>query len=99
MSDLVQSTDLAQCPLDGSYSAYLEAENSTYEMASGSINIPWLYGLCVSDGNANTAALAANCVVFSEPEWGWEATGINKDIGPGQNMVVGGSTGGMIVAW
>lgn len=99
MSDLVQSTDLAQCPLAGSYSDYLEIENSLYEMASGSINIPWLYSLCVSEGNAATSALAANAVVFCEPEYGWEATGMNKDIGPGQQMVTGGSYGGMIVAW
>jgi len=94
-----QQADLMQCPLAGSYSYYLENEGSLYEPAAGSINIPWLAGLMISEGNAATSALAANCVVFSEPEWGWEATGINKDIGPGQNMVVGGSTGGAIVAW
>lgn len=94
-----QGADLQQCPLAGSYSYYLENEGSLYEPASGSINIPWLAGLCISEGNGLTSALASNCIVFSEPEWGIENTGINKDIGPGQNMVMGGNTGGMIVAW
>jgi hypothetical protein len=94
-----QGADLAQCPLAGSYSYYLENENALYEMAAGSINIPWLMGLALGEGNGGTAALAANAVVFCEPEWGFEGGGIGKDIGPGQQMVIGGSTGGNVVAW
>lgn len=87
-----------QCPLAGSYSWYLELEGGLYEPAAGSINIPWLLGLSVSMGNAGTRALADNAVVFCEPEWGFDVMG-GKDIGPGQQMFVGGSTGGQIVAW
>lgn len=94
-----QGADLQQCPLAGSYSYYLEMEGALYEPAAGSINIPWLAGLCTSIGNATTQALAKNAVVFCEPEWGWDVSGGGKDIGPGQQMVVGGSTGGMIVQW
>ena len=94
-----QGADLQQCPLAGSYSYYLELEGGMNEPSSGSINIPWLAGLCTSMGNGMTQALAANAVVFCEPEWGWDVSGSGKDIGPGQQMIVGGSTGGMIVQW
>lgn len=94
-----QQADLQQCPLAGSYSDYLAMEGGLYEPASGSINIPWLVGLCISEGNGNTSALAKNAVVFCEPEWGFDGGGAGKDIGPGQQMFVGGSTGGQIIAW
>src|SRR5262249_18014970 len=94
-----QQADLMQCPLAGSYTEYLADSGSLYEPASGSINIPWLAGLCISQGNGLTSALAKNAVVFSEPEYGLEVSGSGKDIGPGQQMMVGGSAGGLIVAW
>jgi hypothetical protein len=94
-----QSTDLAQCPLAGSYSWYLELEGGICEPAAGSLNIPWLVGIMAAEGNAGTSALAKNAVVFCEPEWGWDTSGVGKDVGPGQQMVVGGSAGGMVVAW
>ncbi len=96
---LNQAADLMQCPLAGSYSWYLELEGGLYEPAAGSINIPYLCGIMVAQGNAATTALAANAVVFSEPEWGWDVSGGGKDIGPGQQMFTGGSTGGGIIAW
>lgn len=94
-----QQADLMQCPLIGSYSYYLELEGGLCEPAAGSINIPWLLGLSVGQGNAFTTALASNAQVFCEPEWGWDVSGGGKDIGPGQQMVVGGNTGGQIVQW
>jgi hypothetical protein len=94
-----QQADLAQCPLAGSYSWYLELEGGISEGSPGNMNIPWLLGIMVSMGNAGTSALANNAVVFCEPEWGWDVSGGGKDIGPGQQMIVGGSSGGMVVAW
>lgn len=88
-----------QCPLAGSYSDYLEKEGGIWEQAYSSVNIPWLLALSVSMGNAYTKGLAQNAQVFCEPEWGFDVSGGGKDIGPGQQMVTGGSTGGLIVAW
>jgi hypothetical protein len=94
-----QTTDLGQCPLAGSYSDYLAWENGVSEPGSGSLNIPYLMGIMVSMGNAATSALAKNAIVFCEPEWGFDVSGSGKDIGPRQQMIVGGSSGGMIVAY
>ncbi len=96
---MTQTTDLAQCPLAGSYSWYLELEGGISEGSPGNMNIPWLLGIMVAQGNAGTSALAHNAVVFCEPEWGWDVSGGGKDIGPGQQMIVGGSSGGMVIAW
>lgn len=95
-----QSADLMQAALAGSYSWYLELENGTAELSSeGSINIPWILGLALAEGNAATKALGETANIFPEPEWGFDSTGIGRDIGPDQQMWMGGATGGFIVSW
>lgn len=95
-----QQADLMQSALAGSYSWYLELENATAELSSeGSINIPWLLGLALAEGNAATKALGETANLFPEPEWGFDVSGSGKDIGPGQQMWVGGGVGGFIVSW
>lgn len=59
-------------PLDLWYAAI---ENLTAEGDANSINIPWLLGISVTVGNAATKAISQNCVVFCEPEWGFDITG------------------------
>lgn len=95
-----QQADLMQAALAGSYSYYLELENGTAEISSeGSINIPWVLGLALSEGNALTKALGETANVFCEPEWGFDVTGGGKDIHPGDQMWMGGGVGGFIVSW
>lgn len=95
-----QQADLMQSALAGSYSWYLELEGGIVELASeGSINIPWLLGLALAEGNALTQALGETANVFCEPEWGFDVTGGGKDIRPGEQMWMGGSVGGWIVSW
>jgi hypothetical protein len=89
-----------QAALAGSYSWYLELENGTAELASeGSINIPWILGLALAEGNAATKALGETANIFPEPEWGWDQGEPGKDIGPGQQMWMGGGVGGWIRSW
>lgn len=58
--------------------------------AGGEINYPWLIALSSQMGNAYTAGLATTCNVFSEPEWGWDATGIGPNWqGAGRQSSVG----------
>lgn len=60
----------------------------------GSINIPWLLGLSVQMGNALTTALSRTAHVFCEPEYGFEAVGMN------QNWQGAGSRpGGISISW
>lgn len=89
-----------QAALAGSYSWYLEMENCTAELASaGSINIPWILSIALSEGNAATKALGETANLWPEPEWGFDVTGGGKDIRPGEQMVVGGNVGGFIRSW
>ena len=69
-------------------------ENLSSVGDANSINIPWLLALSVSIGNATTSAIAKNCVVFTEMEWG-EIGGL------GQMGMFGGSGegGGVYVGW
>jgi hypothetical protein len=89
-----------QSVLSGSYDFYLEHEGVWLQDSSeGSINIPWILSLALAEGNACTAAIGAMAWTYPEPEWGWDAGGPGKDIGPGQQMFIGGSVGGFIVSW
>lgn len=65
--------------------------------AGGSVNIPWLLALSLSIGNATTAAISRNCVVFCEVEWG-EGTGSGKGSMYG-NGGTGSGEGGLYVSW
>lgn len=78
-------------PLDEWYAAI---ENLICVGDANSINIPWLLGISLSVGNATTAAISKNCVVFCEPEWGF-------DTGSGKASMYGGSGegGGIYVGW
>jgi DNA-binding CsgD family transcriptional regulator len=79
-------------PLDEFFAAM---ENLTAVGDAGSVNIPWLLAISVSIGNATTSAISKNCVVFCEPEWGF-------DTGSGKASMFGGSgdgASGVYVGW
>jgi hypothetical protein len=79
-------------PLDSWFDAM---ENLSSVGDANSINIPWLLALSVSIGNATTSAIAKNCVVFCEPEWGLDNSGLGK-----MGMFSGsGEGGGVYVGW
>lgn len=100
MSWYSQQADLMQSALAGSFEWYLEREGVWLgDSSDGSINIPWVLAISLAQGNATTVALGANVIRELDPEWGWEALGVGKDIGPGQQMWLGGSTGGWIRSW
>lgn len=95
-----QQADLMQIGLDGSYDYYLEKEGAWLQDSSeGSINIPWILSIALAQGNATTRAIGESAWTWPEPEWGWDAGGPGKDIGPGQQMFTGGAIGGFIVSW
>lgn len=93
-----QAADLMQSALAGSYESYLEWEGVWLgDSSEGSINIPWLLGIALAEGNASTKALGEMPWQDGpEPESGWDATG-------GQDtriqMWMGGATGGWIRSW
>lgn len=72
-------------------------ENLTAEGDANSINIPWLLSISVSVGNAATEAIAKNCVVWIDPEWG-EVTGAGVGSLYG-NGGIGTGEGGLYVSW
>jgi hypothetical protein len=97
-----QTTDLQQAALAGSYDWYLEREGAWLgDSSEGSVNIPWLLGLSVSQGNATTQAIAEGTWHWPEPEWGWDTTGPGVMLGaPEQNIGQwGGGMGGWIQSW
>jgi hypothetical protein len=97
-----QTTDLQQAALAGSYDWYLEREGAWLgDSSEGSINIPWVLGIAVAEGNATTKALGDTAWWWPEPEWGWDATGLGATVGaPDQNLGMwGGGTGGWIRSW
>jgi len=95
-----QQADLMQIGLDGSYDYYLEKEGAWLgDSSEGSINIPWLLGIALAEGNAATKALGEGANVYCEPEWGFDVSGSAKDVAPGQQMWIGGAVGGFIVSW
>ena len=95
-----QGADLMQAGLDGSYAWYLEIEGGYSEPSSeGSINIPWVLGLALSEGNAATKAIGESSVWWPEPEWGWDQDSPGQDIHPGEQQWVGGGIGGFIRSW
>jgi hypothetical protein len=89
MSQLTEHPLIA--PLDEWFSAM---ENLVAVGDAGSINIPWLLGIATSVGNAATAAIGRNAVVFCDTEWG-EVTGAGK----GTMMGGSGEGGGVYVGW
>jgi hypothetical protein len=98
-----QGTDLQQAPRDalvGSYEFLLEREGVWLQDSSeGSINIPWILSVALMEGNAATKALGETANIFPEPEWGWDTGLPGRDIGPGQQMWMGGAVGGFIRSW
>jgi hypothetical protein len=92
-----QGGDLSQAGFSGSYEFYLDREGGTTELAAGSMNIPWLAGLIISQGNAMTEAIGRNAVVFCEPEYGNDSDGGGGAAGGYAGM--GASSGGLSVAW
>ncbi len=77
-SNITQNPPLGQMnvePLDAWFAAI---ENLTAEGDANSLNIPWLLQLSVSVGNATTAAIGRNAVIFCDPEWGYDMTGGGK---------------------
>jgi hypothetical protein len=93
-----QQADLMQSALVGSYESYLEWEGAWLgDSSEGSINIPWLLGIALAEGNASTKALGEMAWTWPEPEWGWDATGPGQDTRIQQ--WVGGATGGWIRSW
>lgn len=95
-----QAGDLTQIGLEGSYESYLEWEGAWLQDSSeGSVNIPYLLGISLALGNAYTKALSETANVYIEPEFGWDASGGVKDIGPQDQMWMGGGAGGWIVSW
>lgn len=70
-------------------------ENMYSEGSHNSINIPWLAGLMISQGNAMTDAIARNCTVFEDLPYG-EVSGMGS---AGGYQGMGGSSGGLVVSW
>jgi hypothetical protein len=97
----VSQSNITQNPLFGTANIepldewFAAMENLTAVGDAGSINIPWLLGISTSVGNATTAAIGRNAVVFSEVEWG-EATGLGK---AGMSGGGSGEGGGLYVGW
>ena len=77
---------------------YAAMENLCSIGDANSINIPWLLSLSLSIGNATTEAISRNCVVFVEPEWGFDITGGGKGSIYG-NGGQGTGEGGLYVSW
>lgn len=77
---------------------FTEVEGIGFVGYEGSINIPWLLGISVARGNALTAAIAKNAVVFCEPEWGFDITGSGKGSLYGSGGI-GTGEGGLYVNW
>jgi hypothetical protein len=96
-----QQADLMQIGLEGSYSAYIEAENGwIVDTTDGSINIAWVIAISLAEGIAYTKAIGEGTNLFPEPEWGWDQDSPGMDIGPlNQQMWLGGATGGWISQW
>lgn len=95
-----QQADLMQIGLDGSYEWYLEKEGVWLgDSSEGSIPIAWIIGIALAMGNAYTKALGETANIYPEPEWGFDAGGPGMDIGPQEQMWMGGATGGWIRSW
>jgi hypothetical protein len=92
-SNITQNPPLGQMNIEPLDEWYAAIENLTAVGDANSINIPWLLGISVSIGNATTAAISKNCVVFCEPEW--------EQGSPGQAGMFNGSGegGGVYVGW
>jgi hypothetical protein len=93
-SNITQNPPLGQMNIEPMDQWYAAIENLTAEGDANSVNIPWLLSISVSVGNATTEAIAKNCVVFVDPEWG-EVTGMGK-AGMGSGS---GEGGGVYVGW
>ena len=91
-----QGADLMQAALAGSYDWYLEREGVWLGGTDDSINIPWILGLAISEGNASTKAIGEGAWTYPEPEWGFDASG-GQDTRLQQWM--GGGVGGWIRSW
>jgi len=95
-----QQADLMQAALSGSYDWYLEREGAWLSDSSeGSINIPWVLSVALSEGNASTKALGETAWAWPEPEWGFEGGEPGRDIAPGEQQWIGGAVGGWIQSW
>lgn len=70
---------------------FLENENLSGDITSGGeLNFPWLIAISSAMGNAYTQGLSTTANVFSEPEWGFDCTGMNQNWqGAGSQSVVG----------
>lgn len=97
-SNITQNPPLGQMNIENLDAWYAAIENLTAEGDANSLNIPWLLELSVSIGNATTEAISRNCVVFCEPEWGFDMTGGGQGSMYG-NGGMGSGEGGLYVSW
>lgn len=96
-SNITQNPPLGQMNIEALDEFFDVMENLSASGAAGSVNIPWLLGISVSVGNATTQAIAKNCIVWIDPEWG-EVTGGGQGSMYG-NGGVGSGEGGLYVSW
>lgn len=93
--NITQNPPLGQMNIEPLDEWYVAMENLSAVGDANSLNIPWLLGISVSIGNATTSAIAKNCVVFTDPEWG-EVTGAS---GSATMFAGSGEGGGVYVGW
>ena len=96
-SNITQNPPLGQMNIEALDEFYAAMENHCAVGDAGSVNIPWLLGISVSQGNAATQAIAKNCIVWVDPEYG-EATGGGKGSLYGSGGI-GSGEGGLYVSW
>lgn len=98
-----QGVDLMQAPpFPGDWVERLE-DAGVFTDSCDQINWAHLVMECIAEGNARTEALSRQAVVFCEPEWGWDITGVGNGNYVGAHNVGGGTygniAGGLTVAW
>lgn len=97
-SNITQNPPLGTAPIEALDSWYASIENLTAEGDASSLNIPYLSAISLALGNAYTKAISQNCIVFCEPEWGFDITGAGVGSMYG-NGGIGSGEGGLYVSW
>lgn len=98
-----QGIDLSNPPpFAGEWELRLEDAGILTDACDGR-NWAYLIEIALAEGNARTAALALNAVVFCEPEWGFDIVGVGGGNYRGSFLAGGGQfgniAGGLTVAW